>query len=577
MAKRKSSRRKTSNKSFLASPLRRIFNSKAKIAALFAFVLVGGGFMLYSSFAGTPGAVTNCAYEDRTCMYNSSQGHIMRLYKGTFNNYGDKGGVDYWTGVYKNAGYNLGEAGQHIVAANGTIANMNKTDFVKTMYSRYLGRTPSQSDIDYWSGTMADTGGKAKVGVMYNISQGTEATNRIKQGLTDKAVSFYGIQPTPTSGGTSSGGTSSGGTSSSGSTTITTSDITAPNRMADCGNDAACIYNTREGHTARFYWAMTKTTGDKAGIGYWLSKYSGTSNQVGAWMLETDQGKTLRTMSANDFVTRLYVNFLGVNPDTAGRDYWAKRIGSGSTNDRAKLILHFSESAGPKDKTKGPIATKLISYFGNSDKSPEEQTGHQTVPAVPTTTTGTAGNPTTTTTTVARTKPSLPSGCSSNIQSRPTVRKGQSHACISYLQLLLNYRIGTSLPGTSYFGTQTDTAVRAYQKKFGLQTDGVVGVQTWTHLETNKTVAPGVTVASSGSTGGTTTTRTTRSTTLISTDPAGYDYGPVYDPSAPYSLIPNIYDTRSTRDVVVEALQESGALFNGPHCDYACLLRNSTR
>lgn len=41
---------------------------------------------------------------------------------------------------------------------------------------------------------------------------------------------------------------------------------------------------------------------------------------------------------------------------------------------------------------------------------------------------------------------------------------------------------GYSLPVTGYFGSQTDGAVRDFQRKNGLYVDGIVGRNTWRTL-----------------------------------------------------------------------------------------------
>ncbi|MDX5339385.1 MAG: N-acetylmuramidase family protein [Cyclobacteriaceae bacterium] len=52
---------------------------------------------------------------------------------------------------------------------------------------------------------------------------------------------------------------------------------------------------------------------------------------------------------------------------------------------------------------------------------------------------------------------------------------------VSYLQELLG-KLGYELPATGYFGTQTDAAVRDFQRKNNLVVDGEVGIKTWTVL-----------------------------------------------------------------------------------------------
>ncbi|UJP64191.1 N-acetylmuramidase domain-containing protein [Mongoliitalea daihaiensis] len=62
-----------------------------------------------------------------------------------------------------------------------------------------------------------------------------------------------------------------------------------------------------------------------------------------------------------------------------------------------------------------------------------------------------------------------------------TLRLNSRGDSVVFLQELLN-KVGYNLPGTSFFGTLTDTAVKDFQRKSGLVADGIVGVKTWTRL-----------------------------------------------------------------------------------------------
>ena len=67
----------------------------------------------------------------------------------------------------------------------------------------------------------------------------------------------------------------------------------------------------------------------------------------------------------------------------------------------------------------------------------------------------------------------------------PTIRKGSrgNYVCIAQDDLnTLGYRTG-GLDGV--FGTQTDTAVRNYQRSRGLTVDGIIGCNTWRSLQEN--------------------------------------------------------------------------------------------
>jgi peptidoglycan hydrolase-like protein with peptidoglycan-binding domain len=64
----------------------------------------------------------------------------------------------------------------------------------------------------------------------------------------------------------------------------------------------------------------------------------------------------------------------------------------------------------------------------------------------------------------------------------PVVKKGAGGDRVRAIQYLLNQRIDAHLVVDSRFGTNTETAVKAFQTKSGLKVDGIVGGATWPKL-----------------------------------------------------------------------------------------------
>ena len=65
------------------------------------------------------------------------------------------------------------------------------------------------------------------------------------------------------------------------------------------------------------------------------------------------------------------------------------------------------------------------------------------------------------------------------------LKKGSFGEEVKPLQRLLHaqgYGLGSLNPIDGDFGSMTDTAVKVYQKDNGLEVDGIVGQETWTHL-----------------------------------------------------------------------------------------------
>lgn len=93
---------------------------------------------------------------------------------------------------------------------------------------------------------------------------------------------------------------------------------------------------------------------------------------------------------------------------------------------------------------------------------------------------GVAAEPTTVTTTVN------PYSCSTH----PTLQQGSSGVCVQRVQWFLNAENNAGLEVDGSFGPLTDAAVRAYQTKYNLTVDGIVGPQTWQALESNFSTKP---------------------------------------------------------------------------------------
>ena len=64
----------------------------------------------------------------------------------------------------------------------------------------------------------------------------------------------------------------------------------------------------------------------------------------------------------------------------------------------------------------------------------------------------------------------------------PTLRKGDTGKSVTYLQTLL-CSVGDPITVEGKFGSETEKAVKDFQKQYGLTVDGVVGPKTWAALE----------------------------------------------------------------------------------------------
>lgn len=72
----------------------------------------------------------------------------------------------------------------------------------------------------------------------------------------------------------------------------------------------------------------------------------------------------------------------------------------------------------------------------------------------------------------------------------PTLRRGSQGDEVADLQMLLNSKFGYNLDVDGNFGKATEAAVKDFQKKHGLTSDGVVGKKTWAALGVMPTEKP---------------------------------------------------------------------------------------
>jgi peptidoglycan hydrolase-like protein with peptidoglycan-binding domain len=64
----------------------------------------------------------------------------------------------------------------------------------------------------------------------------------------------------------------------------------------------------------------------------------------------------------------------------------------------------------------------------------------------------------------------------------PTLRRGNKGEAVEELQALLNAKFGFALEIDGNFCRATETAVKEFQKRNGLTSDGIVGKKTWAAL-----------------------------------------------------------------------------------------------
>lgn len=117
---------------------------------------------------------------------------------------------------------------------------------------------------------------------------------------------------------------------------------------------------TKRGQLTRLYKAYYKRWPDAGGYAYWVDRMkAGMSlTRVSDSFANTPEFKTMYgSLNNSQFVTLVYQNVLGRNPEPAGYAYWLDRLDK-KTITRGGMMLQFSES--PENKTKFAKDSELV-------------------------------------------------------------------------------------------------------------------------------------------------------------------------------------------------------------------------
>ena len=103
---------------------------------------------------------------------------------------------------------------------------------------------------------------------------------------------------------------------------------------------------TKRAPMTRLYWAFFLRPPDTGGMQYWLGKLqTGTTLAAVAKQFSTSSEFQAKYGSKTNgqFVTLVYQNIFGRNPDPAGLAYWAKKLDT-KQKTRGDVMVNFSES-----------------------------------------------------------------------------------------------------------------------------------------------------------------------------------------------------------------------------------------
>lgn len=120
-------------------------------------------------------------------------------------------------------------------------------------------------------------------------------------------------------------------------------------------------FDDDRGPVIRLYWSFFHRIPDKGGLDYWITKKTtGTSlNAIATSFAKSSEFKnTYGALGDSAFVTLVYQNVLGRNPDAAGLDYWVGRLGAGVS--RGEVMTAFSESSEGRRIMRPEVDTILV-------------------------------------------------------------------------------------------------------------------------------------------------------------------------------------------------------------------------
>jgi serralysin len=138
-------------------------------------------------------------------------------------------------------------------------------------------------------------------------------------------------------------------TSQSGNEGIDT--LTNIERLSFADGAVALDLSGMSGMAYRIYKAAFNRdpmSGDKAGLGYWIGQMDRGMNllEVSARFIDSNEFRSLygTNPSNAEFLTKVYQNVLGRQPEAAGYNWWLNQLNTNPEKTKAKVLADFAES-----------------------------------------------------------------------------------------------------------------------------------------------------------------------------------------------------------------------------------------
>jgi hypothetical protein len=124
----------------------------------------------------------------------------------------------------------------------------------------------------------------------------------------------------------------------------------------------------------RLYFASLLRIPDYPGLQFWLSEYRNgrpLASIADGFVQSPEFIQRYGNLNNNDFVTLLYQNVLGRDPDPQGYQFWVNQLNGGAS--RGQVMLGFSESREFREKSLNKVYVEML-YAGMLRRSPDQ--GH---------------------------------------------------------------------------------------------------------------------------------------------------------------------------------------------------------
>lgn len=125
------------------------------------------------------------------------------------------------------------------------------------------------------------------------------------------------------------------------------------------GSDA---FAGKRAPVVRLYWAFFLRKPDPSGLNHWISRYQGGASLASIaqkFAQSSEFQNRYGTLSNSAYVTKVYLNVFGRQPDASGLSYWSGKLARKEIS-RGQVLVNFSESSEGKRRLAPQVHLLLI-------------------------------------------------------------------------------------------------------------------------------------------------------------------------------------------------------------------------